>query len=279
MSGRAAVAALRELFSNARIAMWRRYQYRTLLDVPKDFLFRSASHPNGPPHAAPISLSLSLSPRKLPDAVHLRVSNSDFAVFEEIFDRDEYGPVRQWNLPHDARIIDLGANIGLASLYFSVLLPGASVVAVEPDKANCRLMRRNCKRLLHANRLKICQAFIAAQDGTAGIDRNQMSWSFHKVDTVQAHHEVVPCVSMPHVLAESGFDRVDLLKCDIEGSERELFEHCAPWIGRVKHLVVETHSPYQNVDLYRDLRAAGWEFEITFERQAGWDGIVFLRRH
>jgi hypothetical protein len=33
-----------------------------------------------------------------------------------------------------------------------------------------------------------------------------------------------------------------------------------------------------NTDLYNDLRAAGWEFEIALERQNEVDGIAFLQR-
>jgi hypothetical protein len=57
-----------------------------------------------------------------------------------------------------------------------------------------------------------------------------------------------------------------------------LFATCREWIGCVKHLVCETHNPYVNDDLYKDLHDAGWEFDIALERQNEVDGIVFLRR-
>lgn len=277
MSARA-INSMRQLLTNARIAFWRRYRYRKLLDIPKDFIFRSTSDSIVPRPSALIPMPLSLSLRSLPDPVYLRVSNSDFAVFEEIFDRDEYAAVKQWNLPDDANIMDLGANIGLASVYFTAVVPRPSIVAVEPDEENCRVLRRNCKRLLNANRLQVFRAFIAAHDGTAGIDRGESSWAFHKVDTIDTKHEAVPCLSMAHLLSDCGMEVIDLMKCDIEGSERELFADCKPWIGRVKHLVCETHTPYMNTDLYNDLRSAGWNFEIALERQTQKDGIAFLRR-
>ena len=273
-----ALQSVRQLLTNARIAFWRRYRYRKLLDVPKDFIFRSASDARKPRASALLPMPLSLSLRSLRDPVYLRVSNSDFAVFEEIFDRDEYAAIKQWDLPADARIVDLGANIGLASVYFAAVVPNVSVAAVEPDEDNCRILRKNCKRLLHDNRLQVFRAFIAARDGMAGIDRGGSSWAFQKVDTIDATHEAVPCVSMEHLMAQCRFEHVDLLKCDIEGSERELFANCGPWIGRVEHLVCETHRPYMNTDLYNDLRAAGWEFEIALERQNEVDGIAFLQR-
>ena len=268
---------LKQLYRNARIAVWRRHGYRSLLDVPKDFLLRSTAEIYARRGNPPVSWPLALHLRKLPDPVYLRVANSDFLVLGEIFDRDEYAQIKNWDLPKDGRVVDLGANIGLASVYFASLLPEAHVVAVEPDEENCRLIEKNCRRLLKSGRLHVLRGFIAAKDGAAGIDRNVRAWAFHKVDTIDADHESVPCISMPHLLRTSCFDRIDLLKCDIEGSERELFENCSPWIGCVKHLIVETHKPYLVSDLYANLRSAGWEFDVTFQLQEELVGIAFLR--
>lgn len=268
---------LSELYKTARMAVWRRRGYRTLLDVPKDFalrvtadLYADRGHPS-------ISFPLALHLRQLRDPVFVRVANSDFLVLAEIFDRDEYAPVKLWDLPANARIIDLGANIGLASIYFASLYPRARVLAVEPDQDNCRLIGKNCRRLMRENRLKVVKAFVAARDGVAGIERNLRAWAFQKVDRIDADHEAVPCLSMPTLLNGSRFDQIDLLKCDIEGSERELFQCCGPWIGQVRHLIVETHKPYFVRDLYDDLRASGWRFDVTFELQEEPVGIAFLK--
>lgn len=269
---------LKQLYRNARIAVWRRHGYRRLLDVPKDFLLRSTADIYARRGNPPVSWPLKLHLLSLNDPVYVRVANSDFLVLGEIFDRGEYAQIRSWSLPSDARIVDLGANIGLASVYFASLLPEAHVIAVEPDQENCRLIEKNCRRLLETGRLHVIRAFAAAQDGTAGIDRNVRAWAFQKVETIDAGHEAVACISMPHLLETSRFERIDLLKCDIEGSERELFQTCSSWIGRVGHLIVETHKPYLVSDLYADLRAAAWEFDVTFELQEDPVGIAFLKR-
>jgi FkbM family methyltransferase len=278
VAGEARVSlSLKTLYRNARVALWRRHGYRTFMDVPKDFLLRTTADIYARRGHPPISFPMALGLRSLPDKVYVRVANSDFLVLGEIFDRDEYAQVKNWSLPPDARIVDLGANIGLASVYFASLYPCAHVIAVEPDSENCGLIERNCRRLLKERRLKVYRAFVAASDGVAGIDRDVRAWAFHKVDTVDASHEAVTCLSMQTLLRESHFEQIDLLKCDIEGSERELFGACADWIGRVKHLIVETHNPYKVSDLYNDLRTAGWQFNITFELQEDPVGIAFLR--
>ena len=268
---------LKQLYRNARIAVWRRHGYRSLLDIPKDFLLRSTADIYASRGTPPVSLRLALHLRKLSDPVYVRVANSDFLVLGEIFDRDEYAQVKNWQLPDDPRIFDLGANIGLASVYFASLWPRANVVAVEPDQDNCRLIGKNCRRLMQEDRLQVVRAFVAANDGVAGIDRNVRAWAFQKVQTIDSDHEAIPCLSMKNLLSHSGFDRIDLLKCDIEGSESELFRECGAWIGKVKHLIVETHRPYLVRELYDDLGSAGWSFDVTFELQEDPVGIAFLR--
>jgi len=274
---------VRKLYRNARMAMWRRHQYRSARDILKDFILRTTTQwYRG--RRPPLNWALALRPRALPDPVYLRVGDSDFQAFDEVFAQSEYARVKQWGLPDDARILDLGANVGLASLYFATLFPKSGLVAVEPDDENCGLIEKNCRRLIDAGRLRVVRAFAAASDGVAGLDHSWQAWSFRKVDHVDAQHPAVKCLSIPTLLSDCGLDHVDLLKCDIEGSEREVFRDCSAWIGKVRHLIVETHNPYFDANnpytvkhLFDDLRAAGWKFEVAFEEQERLVGIAFLK--
>ena len=285
------VMNLKRLYQHARFAISARRRYRSLFDIPRMFLLQ-ASLERYKNVAAPISFPVSLRPKELTDPVYLRLGNSDVMVLEEIFSRAEYEPVRNWDIPPDSRIIDLGANIGLASLFFASLFPQSHLMAIEPDEANCLLMRRNCRRLIREGRVTIHRAFAAKEDGVAGLDsglagtsKARQSWAFSKSDKVDAQHVAVPCMSIPTLLRTSGYDEVDLLKCDIEGSERELFANCAGWIGKIRHLIVETHNSWSNPEdsypvtlLYEDLRKAGWDFEVHYELQEKLVGIAFLKR-
>jgi hypothetical protein len=53
----------------------------------------------------------------------------------------------------------------------------------------------------------------------------------------------VACASMESVLAEAGFPRVDLLKCDIEGAEAAVFSHGSlEWLMRTRCVLIELHG-------------------------------------
>jgi len=52
---------------------------------------------------------------------------------------------------------------------------------------------------------------------------------------------VPPVVALGDVLDTHRFERVDLLKIDIEGSEFSLFEGECGWLDRVQRITMEVH--------------------------------------
>lgn len=215
--------------------------------------------------------------RGMPHPVYVRRGTTDFLVVAEVFEKRIYHAVEDCSIRPDATILDLGGNIGLASLFFSRILPHSRIVAVEPDAANAELLRRNCSHLIEAGCLQVVQAFAAATDGMAGIDRSGGNWGFRKTDAL-ADGESIPCLSVPELMRRFALDEIDLLKCDIEGSERELFAGCGGWIHRVSAIAVETHRPYQLADFYAHLDQAGWNFDIIAQRQRSRTGECLVRR-
>jgi FkbM family methyltransferase len=199
--------------------------------------------------------------RNCPDPIYVRRANSDFHVVEEVFERGEYDPFLKMGIPPDATILDLGTNVGLMSVFFNMHFPGCRIVSVEPDLENFKMIQANCARPIESGRQKLFHGFAAARDGFASIRREGLSWSFSKSDAPGG--EQISCYSVPTLCREVGFDTVDLLKCDIEGTEVELFADCAGWIGCVRNLFVETHAPYNPSQLQDDLRAAGWNFRVV----------------
>lgn len=83
---------------------------------------------------------LSIKIPNLPSGVLIRNNPSDHSVFTQIFILEEY------NIKIDNEIktiVDCGANIGLSSLFFLSKYPNATLIAIEPEKNNFNLLRRN----------------------------------------------------------------------------------------------------------------------------------------
>lgn len=192
--------------------------------------------------------------RDVDGPLYARLATSDINVLEEIFFHDTYAPVLPLKHKGVATIIDLGANVGYASRYFQIHFPGAWVVAVEPDEDNLRLCRLNAPS---ATPIRACAVGRARQ---VFLDRSRAAWAFQMSDSAQAG-DPVDGLTVPQILERAGVSGpVDLLKCDIEGAEAELFDDCSAWIAKVRAAIVELHAPYTSAQLLEDLRRNGAQF-------------------
>lgn len=91
--------------------------------------------------------------------------------------------------------------------------------------------------------------------------------------------ESVPAMTLPQILASCEVHGpIDLLKCDIEGAEAELFAECADWIDRVRNLVVELHRPYSSQEFLSHLECAGGSFQVYHQRSLE-DGSALIFLH
>lgn len=183
--------------------------------------------------------------------VQLRPRTSDLLIFEQIFVRGFYDLHQLWRWPDiqagstdlggEALILDLGANIGLSSLYFSKNFPQAHVLAVEPSPDNFDLLRAN---LAGRERVQCVAAAAAACDGRARIANPEGPTAAYRIETSSKGNEgTIPAMSVASILRLAPPSAVPFLaKIDIEGFERDLFAQNLEWVERFPILVVEPHD-------------------------------------
>jgi FkbM family methyltransferase len=177
----------------------------------------------------------------IPDAVHpikLRNDSSDISAFYQIFYRKDYD-LRYTVEPKT--ILDLGANIGLSVIYFKSRFPDATIIAVEPDPENFRMLQNNTQAYSNVHCLNYGiwnkQAFLEIKDPGFG------KWALMLSETDQKSESTVEATSINDILAKFGIDKIDILKIDIEGSEKELFENnYEHWLPLVNTLIIELHD-------------------------------------
>jgi FkbM family methyltransferase len=199
----------------------------------------------------------------IPEPFYIRMGTTDWYVLEEIFIDEVYEPVIRRAI-HDVRtVVDLGANTGFSVRLWQQAYPSACIIAVEPDSANLQMCRRNAfAGTGQTDQLCFVQACVGGRARMVSLDRNGGAWRF-RVQEAAPSDETLEALTLPEILERCQVNEaVDLLKCDIEGAEAEVFSNCAEWINRVRNLVIEVHSPYTKLHLIADLQRAGWLFEI-----------------
>lgn len=146
-------------------------------------------------------------------------------------------------------IIDLGAHIGLATLYFASLFPDARILSVEPAPENFKLLKKNCEtNKIDATLINKC---INSDKGFKKFYLSSVCSTWHSLLGVSAQQELqhsieVEMITIDDLLEENRIEEVDILKVDIEGAEGNLFSNCVSWINKIRFIIMEIHSQFVN---------------------------------
>jgi len=185
--------------------------------------------------------------------IHLRLRTSDVPLLTQVILLSQY----DWKFPESPRVIvDAGANIGLASIFFANRYPGAKIISVEPAPSNLKLLRKNMAP--YPNNIIVAGALWKDNSRVQIVDPGGGEWGF-QVEEGPSANGGVAALTLDRLMDQVGIDFVDLLKVDIEGAEKEVFETSSPWIKRVGTIAIELHDQLK-VGCSRAFREATRDF-------------------
>ncbi len=165
-------------------------------------------------------------------------------------------------------IIDAGAHIGLATLYFKSIFPKSYILSVEPLPQNLSLLEKN----LFENQIKnvdVLPVALAPQSGEVILNIDDSSSNWHSTASLyqgawnrsQSTQEVlVSAVTLNSLLTKP----VDILKLDIEAAEVDVIVSAGDRLREVKNLFIEHHPrDFRPISPLLDhLASLGFSYEI-----------------
>lgn len=172
--------------------------------------------------------------------IFLRVDQSDPFIFEQIFCEQQYNYGQELT-KKDGWIIDAGANIGIAAIYFSTLYPEAKIICLEPDKENFRMLEKNTVN--YPNIIKINAALWHKSELLNISNKSEKSAGYIMESGNEDSTGMITSKTVIELIKEYKIDNISLFKIDIEGSEKELFEFGADaWIPHTHTIIAELHD-------------------------------------
>jgi FkbM family methyltransferase len=181
----------------------------------------------------------------------------EVAALCEVFVGGEYGDF----LPAQPRlIVDAGANVGSATLWFRERLPDARVIAIEPNPHAFDRLRRNVGG---DPNVELVNAALSDTDGKAYFTCQPMTPVGHLED-----HGGPGVVEVDTLTLQTVRDRfadsaqIDFLKLDVEGAEWRVL---AGPLTNVATIAIEIHEPVpggQDPDLVLSEIAGRGGFEL-----------------
>ena len=176
--------------------------------------------------------------------IYLRKNTVDVWVYQEILDRNEYA----FSVKEEPNyIIDAGANIGMTSIYFANKYKNAKIIAIEPEEENYELLKTNTKN--YPNVIAVKAALWNTSGEISLFDTGLESTGFMvetnasaiKLGTKNMKH-LTQAITVDEIMRDYKIDSIDIIKIDIEGAEKEVFESCNNWIDKTKCVIVELHE-------------------------------------
>ncbi|MBX2963396.1 MAG: FkbM family methyltransferase [Cyclobacteriaceae bacterium] len=148
-----------------------------------------------------------------------------------------------------SRIMDLGAHIGLSAISFLSEYLNAEVLVVEPDPGNYKLLVENTSSY-NSSKVRVYHYNTAIYADETEMLLHDPQTGTHGFQILEKNSydqgRVVKAVTINNLLDRHGWDQVDIIKINIEGAEKELFERNTEWIARTKCLIVETHDRFKD---------------------------------
>jgi FkbM family methyltransferase len=117
------------------------------------------------------------------------------------------------------------------------------VIAVEPERENFELLARNTAD--SPNIVAVNSAIWSDSRPRQLKDRSTGSWGYTIAESENPTilmDQFTPCVTIESLMRDHGLDRIDILKMDVEGSEKSILEASEPWIDSVAVLTIELHD-------------------------------------
>lgn len=161
---------------------------------------------------------------------------SDIEVFHQVFVEKQYDTNHYKN---PKTIIDAGANVGLFSVLMRNKFPDAKLISIEPDPENFEMVQKN---LGNYDNIHLLNKGVWSKDVKLKIlDETAAKWGIRVVEDNE--NGKIEAICIDSIMKEFGLESIDLLKMDIEGSEKDVFsQNYENWLPKVKILVIELHD-------------------------------------
>ncbi|NQZ66454.1 MAG: FkbM family methyltransferase [Lentisphaeria bacterium] len=171
----------------------------------------------------------------------LRIPSTDVTIYWHIFKRKEY----EFSIKKAPEfIIDAGANIGLAAIFFTHKFPNATIIALEPETENFDLLKKNSEGYSNIIPLK---AALWDSEGTLNLsDPGSGNWGFRvSEDHNECTIDSTQSVTVKGLMEKYDRSMIDILKLDIEGAEVEVLSSSKSWLPYVETIIVELHDRFK----------------------------------
>ena len=151
-------------------------------------------------------------------------------------------------------VLDCGANVGVYSRF--ALQRGASlVVAIEPEPLNVECLRRNLAPEIAMGKVIVVPEGVWSSDGHFSLTLDPGNAAAHSMTINHGGKTIeVPVSRIDSLVQRLGLERVDYIKIDIEGAEREALSGARNTLAKYRPtLMIESYQRPDDMEVIPDI--------------------------
>jgi len=181
--------------------------------------------------------------------------------------------------------LDIGANVGVYSIYAALRYPNLKVIAFEPEYSNLHLLKDNILANSLENRVSIYSialgnengiSHLHIQDATPGaalhtVSRSNLDVTYEGKKVIWK--EGVATMALDHFLREAGL-KANFIKIDVDGNEKEILEGACQTLSLpdLKSVLIEISDKEEmGIDCKKILEDA--RFKNVFSEDRNWNYV------
>lgn len=210
--------------------------------------------------------------------IKIRTKSTDIHVFTEIWLDNIY--LKKFNLNSSSTIIDIGAHIGLFSIFASRKFKNSKIYSVEPNSENFDLFKENI-RMNKIQNIKPFNFAVSSKNGSISFYINEKDSASHSIFKNKGKLVNVKSCTLEKIIIDNKISTCDLLKMDCEGAEYDILLNTPNEIlSRVNKIALEYEKienvNYSEEDIITKLKKCGFQI-IKFEPRNDY-GYIFAEK-
>ena len=183
--------------------------------------------------------------------VKLKIGEYDFVFPKSVYLRNMILGILQGRdyplvkLPNysPTTIVDIGANVGAATLYFYNAYPQATFYCYEPSKENFNCLQENTK---YFDNIQVFPYGLFDRDAELPLYQGRSQSAQNSVmksnETVAEKYDVITLVKTAKEIANRNLKQISILKIDTEGCEVPILEEIFSIVDTLEMIYFEYHS-------------------------------------
>ena len=207
--------------------------------------------------------------------IKIRTNSTDIMQLGTVWLIEDY-EVSGFNINNEDVIIDIGAHIGLFSLFASQYCKNGKIFSYEPIEKNYNILKEN----IEVNKIENIISFnsaVSKQTNKLKIFINSDD-SAHSIFESEKNFIEVDSTTIKSIFDKNKIENCNLLKFDCEGAEYQIIESIPKeYFFKIEKMIIEYHLANEKPEMYKKLieNLKNNSFEIKIKKLSDSMGMIY----